>query len=185
MVPEPHRHDKPASHSGVLLLVLWFCVFGGVLRRGFAAGFCGGVLRRGSAAGFCGGVLRRGFAAGFCGGVLRRGFAAGFCGGVLRFCGFAVLRGWVGFSAEAIFASSTSKSGVRIPFLEREDLRSSTNSTVSTSLIQCIASVGNCEQIHTSVLNFIFQQANFVECREFVEMKIRNLHSLLVCPIIL
>ena len=29
----------------------------------------------------------------------------------------------------------------------------------STSLIHCIASVGNCEQVHTSVLNLIFQQA--------------------------
>ena len=31
---------------------------------------------------------------------------------------------------------------------------------ISTSLIQCIASIGNCEQVHTSVLNLIFQQAN-------------------------
>ena len=64
------------------------------------------------------------------------------------------------FSAEAIFASSTSKSGVRFPQIEHEDLKSSTESTISTSLIHCIASVGNCEQVHTSVLNLIFQQAN-------------------------
>ena len=58
------------------------------------------------------------------------------------------------FSAEAIFASSTSKSGPRVPLKEREDLRS------STSLIHSIAFVGNCEQVHTSVLNLVFQQAN-------------------------
>ena len=62
------------------------------------------------------------------------------------------------FSADAIFASSTSKSGVRIPSIEHEDLRSSTDSTIFTSLIHSIASVGNCELVHTSVLNLIFQQ---------------------------
>ena len=55
-------------------------------------------------------------------------------------------------SAEAILASST-KSVIRIPLTDNEDFRSSTESTISTSLIQCIASVGNCEQLHTSVLN--------------------------------
>ena len=64
------------------------------------------------------------------------------------------------FSAEAILASSTSKSGILIPLIDDEDLNSSTESTISTSLIQCIASVENCEQVHTSVLNLIFQQAN-------------------------
>ena len=64
------------------------------------------------------------------------------------------------FSAEAIFASSTSKSGIRIPLTENEDLKSSTESTISTSLIHSIASVGNCELVHTSILNLIFQQAN-------------------------
>ena len=64
------------------------------------------------------------------------------------------------FSAEAIFASSTSKFGIEIPRVDDEDLNSSTESTNSTSLIHCIASVGNCEQVHTSVLNLIFQQAN-------------------------
>ena len=64
------------------------------------------------------------------------------------------------FSAEAIFASSTSKSGVRIPLRDDEDFRSSTESTMSTSLIHSIACVENCEQIHTSVLKLIFQQAN-------------------------
>ena len=60
------------------------------------------------------------------------------------------------FSIEAIFASSTSKSGIRIPFTEHEDFISPTDSTISTSLIHSMASVGNCEQ----VLNLAFQQAN-------------------------
>ena len=63
------------------------------------------------------------------------------------------------FRAEAILASSTSKFGIEIPRIDDEDLNSSTESTNSTSLIHCIASVGNCEQVHTSVLNLIFQQA--------------------------
>ena len=82
-----------------------------------------------------------------------------FCSSKLTFLLKRVL--WmIRFSAEAIFASSTSKSGIRIPLTEHEDLRSSTDSTISTSLIHSIASVGNCEQVHTSVLNLIFQQAN-------------------------
>ena len=64
------------------------------------------------------------------------------------------------FSAEAILASSTSKFGISIPLIDDEDIKSSTESTISTSLIECIASVGNCEQEHISVLNLIFQQAN-------------------------
>ena len=67
------------------------------------------------------------------------------------------------FSAEAILASSTSKFGIEIPRVDDEDLNSSTESTNSTSLIHCIASVGNCEQVHTSVLNLIFQQANVAD----------------------
>ena len=57
------------------------------------------------------------------------------------------------FSAEAILASSTSKFGIEIPRIDDEDLNSCTESTNSTPLIHCIASVGNCEQVHTSVLN--------------------------------
>ena len=64
------------------------------------------------------------------------------------------------FSAEAILASSTSKFGIEIPLIDDEVLNSSTESTNSTSLIHCIASVGNYEQVHTSVFNLIFQQAN-------------------------
>ena len=67
------------------------------------------------------------------------------------------------FSAEAILASSNSKFGPGVPLTEREDLRSSTDSTISTSLIHGTASVGNCEQINTSVLNLIFQQVNVVD----------------------
>ena len=76
------------------------------------------------------------------------------------------------------------KFGIGIPLVDDEDLKSSTESTISTSLIHCIASERNCEQVRTSVLNLIFQQANVTGCREFVEMKIRNLQSLLVCSII-
>ena len=64
------------------------------------------------------------------------------------------------FSAEAIFASSTSKFGIWIPLVDDEDLRTSTESAISTSLIRSIASAGNCGQVHTSVLNLIFHQAN-------------------------
>ena len=73
------------------------------------------------------------------------------------------------FSAEAILASRTSKFGIWIPLIEDEDIKSSTESTISTSVIQCIASVGNCDQIHTSVLNLNFQQANVAgvgNCRD-------------------
>ena len=66
------------------------------------------------------------------------------------------------FSAEAILASSASKFGIEIPRVDEEDLNSSTKSTISTSLIHCIASVRNCEQVHTSVFNLIFQQADVV-----------------------
>ena len=66
------------------------------------------------------------------------------------------------FSAEAINPRIKyfTKFGIEIPRIDDEDFKSSTESTISTSLIQCIASVGNCEQVHTSVLNLIFQQAN-------------------------
>ena len=64
------------------------------------------------------------------------------------------------FSAEAVLASSTLKFGIEIPRVDDEDLNSSTESTISASLIHCIASVENCEQVHTSALNLNFQQAN-------------------------
>ena len=63
------------------------------------------------------------------------------------------------FSAKPIFASNTSKSGIETPREDDEDLSSSSESTNSTSSNHYIASVGNCEQVHTSVLNLIFQQA--------------------------
>ena len=67
------------------------------------------------------------------------------------------------FSAEAILASSTSKFGIEIPGVDEEDLNSSTESTNPTSLIHCIATVGNCEQVHTSVLNLLFHRINVVD----------------------
>ena len=62
--------------------------------------------------------------------------------------------------AEAILASSTAKFGIEIPRIDDEDLKSSTESIISISLIHRIASVGNFEQVHVSVLNRIFQHAN-------------------------
>ena len=88
------------------------------------------------------------------------------------------------FSAEAILASSTPKFGIEIPRIDDEVLNSSTESTISTSLIQCIASVGNCEKVHTSVEPYL-PAGKGCWCREIVNVKIRNLQSLLVCPKIL
>ena len=68
--------------------------------------------------------------------------------------------GWSCSGLKQFLASSTSKFGIEIPRIDDEDLKSSTESTNSTSLIHCMASVGKCEQVQTSVLNLIFQQAN-------------------------
>ena len=76
------------------------------------------------------------------------------------------------FSAEAILASTTSKSGIGIPLTDDEDFKSPTESTISTSLMHSMASVGNCEQVHTSVLNLMFQTSKLCWCGEFVEMNI-------------
>ena len=89
------------------------------------------------------------------------------------------------FSAEAIFASSTSQSGVRIPLIRHEDLRSSTDSNNSTSSIHSTASVGNCEQIQTSVFESYLPISKCCWSTEFVKVKFRNMQSLLVCPKIL
>ena len=86
------------------------------------------------------------------------------------------------FSAEAILASSTSNFGIEIPRIDDEDLKSSTESTISTSLIHCKASVGNCEQVYLGLESYL-PASKRGWCREFVEMKIRNVQSLLVCPI--
>ena len=55
-----------------------------------------------------------------------------------------------------------------IPLIEREDLRSSTDSTISTSLIHSIASERNCEQIHTSVFESYLPTDKCCWCREFL-----------------
>ena len=82
-------------------------------------------------------------------------------------------------------STNTSKFGIRITPTEHKYSRSSTESTISTSLIQCIASVRNCEQVRIPVLNLTFQQANVAGVVNLSKMKIRNLQSLLVCSIIL
>ena len=89
------------------------------------------------------------------------------------------------FSAEAIFASSTSKFGIEIPLVDDEDLNSSTESTNSTSLVHCIASVGNCEQSTYLGRGPYLPASKGCWCRELVTVKFRNLQSLLVLPIIL
>ena len=63
------------------------------------------------------------------------------------------------FNAEAILASSTSKFGIGIPRIDDEDLKSSTKSTISTSLILRTTSVENSEEVQTLVLTLTFQQA--------------------------
>ena len=65
------------------------------------------------------------------------------------------------FSAEAILASSTSKSCIRIPLVDDEDFKSSTESTISTSLIHNIASDGKWEQVATWFLNRTFQNQKY------------------------
>ena len=65
------------------------------------------------------------------------------------------------FRADAILGPSNSKEGKGvIPCFEHEDFGSSTELTISTSLIHSVASVGKFEQEHTSVLNLIFQHEN-------------------------
>ena len=90
------------------------------------------------------------------------------------------------FSAEAILASNTSKFGNwNTSLLMTKILNHPMNQPSPLLWSHCKASVRNCEQIHTSVLNLIFQQAKVAVVRKLVEMKIRNLQSLFVCPIIL
>ena len=64
------------------------------------------------------------------------------------------------FKAEAILASSISKFGKSLPLIERDDVKSSTESTISTSLIRNIASEGKSEHELTRVWNLIFQHGN-------------------------
>ena len=51
--------------------------------------------------------------------------------------------------------------------------------------LHCIASLRNCEQVRTSILNLLFQQARSCWDWELVKMNIRNLQLLLFCSIIL
>ena len=81
------------------------------------------------------------------------------------------------FSAEAILASSTSKFGIEIPRIDDEDLNSSTESTNSTSLIHCIASVGNCEQVTYLGLEPYLPASEGCWRRELVKVEIREICS--------
>ena len=61
------------------------------------------------------------------------------------------------FKGEAILASSVSKFGKWVALIYRDDWKSSTESTISTSLILNVPSEGTPEQELTWVLNLIFQ----------------------------
>ena len=79
------------------------------------------------------------------------------------------------FREEPIFASSISKFGIRCPRIDCDDFRSSTESTISTSLIKRIASEGWLEQEHASVLKLVFQNCNDKKRWEVIEMHLRDL----------
>ena len=64
------------------------------------------------------------------------------------------------FKAEAIFASYISKFGKFFPAIDRDDFNSSTESTISTSLIHNIASEEKSEKELTWCLNLVFQHEN-------------------------
>ena len=69
---------------------------------------------------------------------------------------FLKLTSWmIFFREEAIFASGISKFGNWCPRIDRDVLKSSSETTISTSLIHNIASVGKLEQEHTSVLKLV------------------------------
>ena len=79
------------------------------------------------------------------------------------------------FKAEATLPSSISKFGKFFPAIDREDFKSSNESTISTSLIHNMASDGKSEQVVTWFLNFIFQHKNVEFVREFIELQFRYL----------
>ena len=76
-------------------------------------------------------------------------------------------------SREAILASSIFKFGKSLPAIGREDFHSSTESTISTSLIHNMASEGKSAQELNWVLNLVFQHENDEKVLgEFVELKL-------------
>ena len=88
------------------------------------------------------------------------------------------------FTAEAILASNTSKFGIEIPRIDDEVLTSSTESTNSTSLIHCIASVGKLRTSTYLGLEPYLPASKGCWCWELVKVKIRKLQSLLDFTII-
>ena len=95
------------------------------------------------------------------------------------FCSFRLTFFWkwellmILFKAEAILASSSSKIGKSLPATDLDDVDSSTESTISTSLIHNIASERKSEQELTWVLNLIFQYMN--DDGEYIKLKFRYL----------
>ena len=83
------------------------------------------------------------------------------------------------FKAEAILASNISKFGKNFPAIDREDFKSSNESTISTSLIHNIASEGKSEQVVTWFFESNLPTEECRTCREFVELQFRYLLSLL------
>ena len=80
------------------------------------------------------------------------------------------------FKAEAIIASGIQKFGKFLPAIDREDFNSSTESTISTSLIHNIASEAKSEQVVTWFLNLSFQHKN-----EDVVVNLSNYSSDICC----
>ena len=85
-----------------------------------------------------------------------------FCSSRLTF--FLKWEFWMILFKTEAFSQLTSQNLEKIfPAIDREDFNSSTESTISTSLIHSIASEGKSKQIVTWLLNLIFQHEN-VEC---------------------
>ena len=79
-----------------------------------------------------------------------------FCSSRLTFfskCEFRMIL----FKAEAIFASNISKFGRFLSATDRDDFKSSIESTISTSWIHNMASEGNSEEVVTWFRNLVFQ----------------------------
>ena len=79
----------------------------------------------------------------------------------------------------------SSKFGIWIPLIDDEDIKSSTESTISSFLIHSIASVRKLWASTNLSLDSYLPTSKRWWCGEFVKVKICNLQSLLVCPIIL
>ena len=87
--------------------------------------------------------------------------------------------GWSCSKQKRFSSPALQNSWNRYPQFYREDFNSTTKSNISTSLIHSKASEGKSEQELTRVLNLIFQHEKRWRWREFIELKLRYLQSLL------